>query len=469
VHVKRIMVVLLLLVTACSSGSKTSSHTRARSPAPNIVWFMTDDMRWDEFDPLPEMKPGGGYDWVQQHGVRFPTEWLSNNLCCPARATAVTGQTSFNNGVYTNQQYADFQDSLPLWLQKAGYCTGMTGKYLNGYNLKRRRPAGWDYWEPFLSHIDDETGYAIEGRDGKARTPHRFITDEVAAITRAQLRDCLATGKPTFVALWPFAPHFGSDPAPKYADATVPPWTNTDPSYEEQDISDKPQWLQTWHPKVPFGIDRAFVDSHDKRMRTLLSADDALKSVIEFLRNKDELDNTIIIVTSDNGWFLGEHRISERKRMAYEAGQVALWIAGPGFPKHETRNAFVTNLDVPATIVAATGAKPLRTIDGRSVQDILKDHGLAHDRFLPLFVPTEPGDETHQPPGQGVRTAHYKYLKYDDGSEELYDLRTDPHELTNLAADPAHADLKRQMIALAKRAKECKGDACRASAPAALQ
>ena len=460
-------------VVSCSSDddtttSATENGVGAGDDAPNIVFFMTDDMRYDEFDAVADMKPGGGYDWVRQHGLRFPMMWMTDNLCCPSRATALTGQTPWNNGVFDNRKFKDFQDSLPRWLQESGYCTGFTGKYLNHYSAKSPRPKGWTYWQPIAESLADETGYKLQRNDGTVESPTRFITDELAAVTRTQLRDCLDSGKPAFVSLWPFAPHFGSDPAPEYSDAPVPPM-RTDESFLESDISDKPEWLQRLHPTVAANQRVKLEIEHERRMRTLLSTDDALHSVIDELDSLGELDHTVFIVTSDNGWYLGEHRLTRVKRLPYEAGQVALWIAGPGFPSNETSDAYVTNLDLAPTIANLATARPQRDVDGRPIQEIVTQQDRGHDRFLPIFVPNPDGSEDQQPVGEGVRTWRYKYIKYEDGGEELYDLEADPHELTNVVADPNYQAVKDAMVDLAAEAKQCAGESCRMSAPAELQ
>ena len=183
-----------------------------RGGRPNIVYVMADDMRYDEMDRVADLKPGGGFDWMRHHATTFSKMWMNDNLCCPSRATALTGQTAFNTKVFDNQRYEDLENTLPMWLQKVGYCTGFTGKYLNLYNMRRPRPRGWTYWQPLLRHFDQEYGYTMLSRKGQEITPGDFITDRLATTSRAQLEDCLDAKKPAFVTYWPFAPHFGSNP-----------------------------------------------------------------------------------------------------------------------------------------------------------------------------------------------------------------------------------------------------------------
>jgi len=327
--------------------------------------MMMDDMRYDEMDRVADLKPGGGFDWMRQHSTRFEKMWMSDNLCCPSRATALTGQTPYNNGVYDNSKFVDLHNTLPVWLQNAGYCTAFDGKYLNHYGTGSPRPPGWTYWQPVTSNLDSEHGYAMLNRAGKKVRPRPFITDELGAVSRAQISDCMKTGKPTFATFWPYARHIGSDPAPKYSHVKVP-WKPTDPSFNETDVSDKPAWLQKLKPMAPsrtlppyqrLGSVRYYQQQETTRIQTLFSADDAVKSIIDLVEKRGELSNTIFVPTSDNGWLMGEHRLQSRKDLAYEAAQVSVWIAGPGFPARKAG-------------------------DGRSVQSLLQEPDLGRTAEL---------------------------------------------------------------------------------------
>jgi arylsulfatase A-like enzyme len=458
----------LVLAAGCSTNKDSGTAVKRPSARPNIVFVMTDDMRYDEMDRVADLRPGGGFDWMRQHGMKFSKLWVTDNLCCPARATDLTGQTPWNHKVFDNQKYKDLQKTLPLWLQNAGYCTGFTGKYLNRYRPTFPRPRGWNYWEPLVTKFDEEYGYTMLNRRGKEFTPGTFITDRLTQVSVAQAKDCLDTKKPTFLAYWPYAPHIGSNPKADYASVPVP-WQPTDPSFNEADISDKPAWLQKWFPTPRPNALKWYGNWSALRVRTLLSVDDGLKSLIDTFAARDELQRTVFLLTSDNGWFLGEHRIDSRKRLAYEAGQVALWIAGPGFAPGAVKDAFVTNLDLAPTIARAAGATPLLQTDGRTLQDLLanRDHG--RNRFLPLYVPIEPSDAAHQPIGAGVRTWRYKYVQYHDGTEELYDLASDPNELNNLAGVASWKAVQDQLRTLTEEGKRCHGDSCRADVPASLR
>ena len=312
------------------AGGDHTLGLRRGAEQPNVVFVMADDMRPDEMTRVADLKPGGGFDWIRDHGTQFERLWSTDNLCCPGRVTALTGQTPYNHGAF-GIGFVDLRNSLPLWLQRAGYCTGFTGKIMNGYVEDNPRPAGWTYWEPLTDeNWTSEDAYVIERRDGSVWQPGTFVTDHLAAVSEAQLDDCLDSGDPAFVALWPRAPHIYSEPEADYADVEVP-WANSDPSFNEVDISDKPAWFQSLHANRNPNLANAARAWTNIRVRTLLSVDDAVRSLLDDLEARGELENTLVVLTSDNGYLMGEHRVFQRKEYAFEAAQPTAWIAGPGF------------------------------------------------------------------------------------------------------------------------------------------
>jgi N-acetylglucosamine-6-sulfatase len=446
-----------------TAGGLRSAHA-APVQKPNIIFVLTDDMRPDEMTMTANMRPNGGFDWIRDHGVRFSKYISTDNLCCPGRTTALTGKTSYNHGVQTNEnRHTNLQkDSLPIYLSNAGYCTGFTGKY--HINNPRVRPGGWTFWEPTVGEGD---GYGMLRRNGTVFHPDVYQTDYLADVASRQLHDCRAAGKPAALALWPAAPHQGFEPDKKYAKTPIK-LIKRDPSFNEADVSDKPAWLRKWFRTTkPASY---WNPIRSTRVRTLLSVDDALKRLISELQASGELSNTLLVLSADNGFLLGEHRVRNRKRLAYEAAQPGLWLAGPGFPAGVVSDAFATNLDlVPTMLKTAGGTIPWSKLDGRALQDVIREPDHGHDRFLPIHVPIETADAKYQPVGHGVRTWRYKYIKYADGSQELYDLAHDPYELRNVVNDARYRSVATAMRSLQPKARACKAATCRSSAPAALQ
>jgi arylsulfatase A-like enzyme len=438
---------------------------------PNIVLVVTDDSHYLEHDVVADMRPNGGFAWIRDHGLAFNRMWSTDNVCCPGRTTILTGQTAFNHHILeANTTFRRIANALPTWLQNAGYNTGFSGRYLNLYPVvykskKYGRPPGWTYWEPLVDKLFEETGYVAMDRDGSVAPHAMFQTDYLAKETRRQLDDSIRQGKPAFVSLWPAAPHVDADPKPKYAKVPVH-WPPPDPSYLEADTSDKPPGIRKAIKSLQSqaNIPSLAQDEAARQVRTLLSVDDAVKSIIDDLRVRHQLDNTVFILTSDNGYLVGEHNIVLSKEYAFEAAQMPFWIAGPGFRAGTKSDAFVTNLDIAPTIAKIAGASTDgASVDGRPIQDILADRQLGRERFLPLFIPNV------DPKGEGVKTWRYKYISYRDGAEELYDLAVDPYELENKADDPKYERIKAEMRQLMQRAVKCKGASCRVPAPPNLQ
>jgi arylsulfatase A-like enzyme len=471
-HAFRIAVALVLVVLLVAAAVVVFVRDEGGGHKhPNVVLIVTDDSHYLEHDIVADMRPNGGFAWIRNHGVEFNRMWSTDNVCCPGRTTILTGQTAFNHHIFeANTTFRRISNALPTWLQKAGYDTGFSGRYLNLYPLvykskKYGRPPGWTYWEPLVDKLFQETGFVSMDRDGKVGPHDMYVTDYLAREMRRQLDDSLRQGKPAFVSLWPPAPHVGADPKPTYADVPVA-WKAPDPSYLEADTSDKPPGIrkvikeQAGEADLATGVPKEAA----RQVRTLLSVDDAVKSVIDDLRVRHQLDNTVFILTSDNGYLLGEHNIVLSKEYAFEAAQMPFWIAGPGFRAGAKSDAFVTNLDIAPTIAKVAGASTDgASVDGRPIQDILADPQHGRERFLPLFIPNV------VPKGEGVKTWRYKYVRYRDGSEELYDLAVDPYELENKSDDPKYERIKTEMRQLMQRAVKCKGASCQVPAPRDLQ
>jgi arylsulfatase A-like enzyme len=486
--VTRKALLLVVLIALLAGGLALVEARRSGGRArPNVVLIVTDDSHLSEHDIVANMRPDGGFAWIRSHGVVFNRMWSTDNVCCPGRTTILTGQTAYNHGIrFANKTFKVIANAMPSWLQSAGYRTGFSGRYLNLYPLvykskRYARPPGWTYWEPMVDDMYQVTGSLMMQRDGSVVRNPTYQTDYLASVTRGQLDDTLDAHKPAFVSLWPLAPHYGATPKPEYAKVPVQ-WHNTDPSYNEADLSDKPpsvrkavasQSSPTSTPSAPGAssdtgpVGGTASEEATRQIRTLLSVDDAVKSIIDDLNARHQLSNTVFILTSDNGYLLGEHGLVAGKEYAYEAAQIPLWIAGPGFAAGTKSDAFVTNLDIAPTIAKVAGAlgatsKNGAEVDGEPIQDVLRDPQHGHERFLPLFVPTTPA-------GKGVKTWRYTYVVYDDHSEELYDLAVDPYELQNKAADAKYARVKADMRRLMERAITCKGASCRDPAPADLQ
>jgi N-acetylglucosamine-6-sulfatase len=181
--------------------------------------------------------------------------------------------------------------------------------------------------------------------------------------------------------------------------------------------------------------------------------------VVDVLRNTNKLDNTVLIYTSDNGFLFGDHR-PIGKTAAYEGSiKVPLLMRGPGIPERETRDQLVNNLDLTATILDLAGAKPGIPLDGKSLKPLFAD-AKAPWRSAILIESPVTRFERAANRYAGVRTTTKKYVKYDGGFEELFDLAADPHELRNKAQDPAYASDLATLRGIENTLKSCAGAGC---------
>jgi N-acetylglucosamine-6-sulfatase len=461
------VVLLVILVPA--------AHAR-----PNILVLETDDQTLDSMWVMPKTQRLLG-----DEGVTFTRSFVNYSLCCPSRATLFTGQYAHNHGVLGNGPPAggytrlDKTNLLPLWLQAAGYRTMHVGKFLNGYGRlspPTEVPPGWNDWH---ATVDPSTyryyGYTVNENGtlhtyGEGLEPDFYSTDFFARRANELIAAAAPSPQPFFLSVAFLAPHSGGPPepddpqahatpvvAPRHVNAFSSVPLPTPPSFNEADVSDKPAAIRR-RPPITAAKAAAIQEGYQQRLESLLAVDDAVASILGTLEATGELDDTLILFTSDNGFFHGEHRVPAGKVLPYEPSiRLPLLMRGPGVSAGERRTQLVTNADLTPTILDAAGAPPGRAQDGRSLLDLVGDPGAQWGRELLLEGGTNQGLNF-----SGLRNYRWKYLEYATAERELYDLTTDSHELTNLAPDPAFAPLRAAMAARLASLRACAGSGCRA-------
>jgi N-acetylglucosamine-6-sulfatase len=454
--------VLAIALAACDGGdeadrgpSASAQQDRLGPPGegPNIVLVMTDDQ---DARSVREMPAVGRL--LAARGTTFTNFHVSFPLCCPSRATLLTGQYAHNHGVVSNKPpdggYGEFggrKRTLGVWLQRAGYRTAWVGKYLNGYGLDGDPtvPPGWSRWVVPMG-LDDLLMYGYRlNRDGDVERygerPRDYQTDVLARQATRFVRQA-AGERPFFLALAPLAPHDELDtidtgdrdprPAPRHHGAfatAAPPRT---PSVDEA-VRDDPEFLSQYRG----------------RLESLLAVDDAVRDLVGELHRSGELADTVFIYTSDNGYLLGEHGIVGGKTLPYdEMTRVPLIVRGPGFPA-EANGALAGNVDLAPTILDLAGAagSANRRLDGVSLVPIADDPDAAPDRAIVI----------ESEASSGVRTDRYLYVEHDSGEIELYDHGRDPFQLRNAAGDPRYGREEGDLAAALDRLRACAGAECR--------
>jgi N-acetylglucosamine-6-sulfatase len=454
---------------AVQSGSGAVAQAR-----PNILVLMTDDQTVESLRVMANVN-----SLLVRQGVTFSNSFASFPLCCPSRATYITGQYGHNHTIMGNAAPAGGYDklapthgnTLPAWLQRAGYTTVHVGKYLNGYGRARplEVPAGWTEWygstDPstyrFYNYQLNENGRLVTYGTGAANYQADVYNRKAVEIVRR----LAPTEKPFFLSVAFLAPHSGGprdsddpanqatpSPAPRHRNAFANQPLPTPPSLNEADVSDKPAAIRN-RRVIPTARLNAIRENYQQRLESLLAVDEAVRDILSALEATGELGRTYVLFTADNGFFHGEHRVPDGKVLVYEPSvRVPLLLRGPGVPRGAERSNLVANVDLAATILDAAKAAPVgRRLDGRSLLPFARDPLVRSGRDILLETPSY----------SAIRTPQHVFVQHSSGEQELYDLTADPHQLTSLHADPRFAALKADLGARLTRLRTCAGDACR--------
>ena len=480
-------VALVALLTAAAPAAAAGDRDRR----PNVVVVMTDDQ---DFRSLTDMRQTRKL--IARRGTYFDQTMVNFPLCCPSRATFLTGQYAHNHGVVWNNAplggyyKLEGDETLPVWLRRAGYRTIHIGKYLNEYGEADplEVPPGWsEWWGGVDPSTYDYYGYTLN-HNGRLRSYGReasdYSTDVFARLAAREIRDASRGRRPFFLNLAPLAPHTvavnsaarveGTPalPPPRYADVYAEAELPGYPSFDEADLSDKPTTIQDFFPD-PFTPEEiaALTDHYRGRMGSLLGVDDMVAAVVRKLKRTGEYRNTVIVYTSDNGWILGEHRLRDPitedgraagvKYVPYEgAARVPLIFAGPGFPEGRRIRGVASNADLAPTVLDLADARDEATLplDGLSLLPAALDPNRLDGRVALIQTFDNPRGV---PSYKALRTKRYRYDLQDDGQFGLYDLKLDPWELDSVHDDPAYAAIVARLAADLRRYESCAGRACR--------
>jgi N-acetylglucosamine-6-sulfatase len=347
-------------------------------------------------------------------------------------------------------------------LDAAGYRTGLLGKYLNQYQ-GTAVPPGWDRWVTTFKHAYfnyDVNDNGTIKHFGTGQTD--YLTDVLRWRTQQFIDSSVASGTPFFAYVAPIAPHGPETPAPRHRHTFDGLKAPRLPSFNEEDVSDKPPWIGS--QPVLNDTQIANLDArHEGRAETLQALDDLVAGVVNKLNNVGALQNTYIVFTSDNGQHIGEHRLPGVKAHPYEECiHMPLVVRGPGIKAGSTTSRLVLNTDFFPTFTDLAGATTPEYVDGRSLRPLLEGSTLATWRSAFLL---ERGNRGYSgisedaEPLYGIRTIDgRKYVEYSGGFRELYDLKTDPYELLNsYNATSPPVSLATRLEAL----KDCAGATCR--------
>lgn len=452
------------LVSVVSLGSSPFSYevpARAQEDdRPNVLLIVTDDQR--ATGTLVVMD--GTREWLKSEGRRYPNAYATTPLCCPSRASIMTGRYTHNHGVHTNAEGdLDQESTIQYYLSQAGYRNAIFGKYLNPWHVTRT-PPNFDRWS-----ISNKSKGIFNGGEwnvnGEVRRIEKYSTVYIRRKALEFLRDMDSTddSRPWFLYVATHAPHAEYIPQKKYSNADVGSVELTEGAYERR-LRDKPTYVQD--------ADKTRAEARYVAMqqrRTLLSVDDMVDMIRAELFALGEKRRTLAIFMSDNGFLWGEHglvgSVLSKNNPYTDSIAIPLLVSWPGhIEPGSVDNRVVANIDIAPTIMDAVGLTPdaSRPMDGRSLLDPDWDRPTLYTEYWH-------SPETPVPHWGSVRTPGYHYIEYYSSDRttiefrEYYNLEKDPWELRNLFADgdpsndPENAP---QLSAQVEAFSRCAGATC---------
>jgi arylsulfatase A-like enzyme len=435
---------LAAIVASAGNGRPAAAAPPAAAHRWKIVFVVSDDENIYGSAVMHDVK-----HLIADHGVTFTDFHVTTSECGPSRASILTGQYPHHTGVTGNfgpHGYPSFNEheDLAVWLHDAGYSTALVGKYINDYSLDghNRVPPDWTDWQAMDSvPLEKYYDYTVN-ENGKLVHYGTAPSDYSTTVLTGKALDFLHhTRRPFFLYFAPVTPHLPAVPAPQDVGRfdSLAPFKS--PSLNQANISDEP-WA-AWHERALTADGLSYVNEVRRRqLESLQSVDRAVAKIVAVLKQRHELDRTVIFYTSDNGFLWGEHRLGGKLWPYTQSINVPLvvrtpWTAGNG----TTSSKPVLNVDFASTISQLAGVTPGIPQDGQSFVPLLHGKKIPwRNEFLVEYLGKNKLHDGGPPPYIALRTPDYLYVHYRFRNwQELYNLKTDPFELRNVAADPAYA------------------------------
>ena len=499
-------------LTGCGDGGKQPSQR------PNVIFIMTDDHTTQAMSCYgSRLISTPNMDRLAEEGMRFDDCFVTNALSGPSRACILTGKFSHENGFTDNASvFYGSQPTFPSLLQEAGYQTAVIGKW-----HLISEPQGFDHWCILTGQEEQGDYYTPEfNEDGKAVTEEGYVTDIITDKAIDYIRNA-DRDRPFCLMFHHKAPHRNWMPAPRHLGAfngtTFPEpdnlfddWSTRGRAAHEQDMTLAETFTEDWdlklrtreelladttnrlykvYSRMPEDVQKKWDETYAQRiseyreggmtgreltswkyqqymrdyLATLLSVDESIGRILDFLDESGLADNTIVVYTSDQGFFLGEHGWFDKRFMYEECQRMPLLIRYPEAVKAgSVSDAICMNVDFAPTFLDFAGAEIPEQMQGRSLRPVLENGGKAPEDWREAAYyhyyeyPAEHSVKRHY----GIRTKDFKLIHfYNDIDEwEMYDLRNDPHEMRNVYDDPAYVSTKEHLTALLRQTQEEYGD-----------
>jgi arylsulfatase A-like enzyme len=470
---------ILFSIVALAASPRSATHSHAQTKRPNIVFIMSDDHAAHAISAYgSRLIKTPNIDRLANEGMKLENCFVTNSICTPSRAAILTGKYSHLNGVPVFNHIDNAQPMLQKYLQQAGYYTGMVGKWHLGGNDPIRpdegKPTGFDYWNILPGQGAYFDPVMIEMGERKKLTGYTtdIITDVAIDFVKNRPQD-----KPFFLMYHHKAPHRNWQPDEKHrkqfenydppipatfdddykgkADAARQSTMHIDADLNDTDLKMKP----------PEGLGGAelkrwkFKRYMQDYLACVAAVDDNIGRFLDWLDKNGLADNTIVIYTSDQGFFLGEHNFFDKRFMYEESLRMPFLIRWPGKIKPGSVSKGMTlNVDFAPTLLDAAGVKAPADMQGRSFLPLLEGKTPRDWRtamYYRYYHPLHHNVAAHY----GIRTDRYKLIYFNKLNQwELYDLRKDPLEMRNVYGDPSYAKilegLKKELLRLKKEFKD---------------
>jgi N-acetylglucosamine-6-sulfatase len=491
------LVALAIAMAALCGGFALAGNAPAQDVAakgggrPNFVVITTDDQTEASLNRrfMPKTT-----ELLVGQGTSFSDYVVTTPACCPSRASMLTGQYAHNHRVLSNEiAYPGLRkprNVLPYWLQRAGYRTGHVGKFLNGYEKtvpEATTPApGFDDWHTLLSYRYYNYGWSRNGKPVKyGSRPDDYVTRVINDTAVDLIRRYSESRQPFYLQVDQFAPHQTARSSPRCAKAPLPDPRDRgrfadaplpeEPNFNEEDVSDKRSFLRDQNELSKSAVEKIRA-RYRCRVESLRAVDRGTAKIWKALQKTRQADDTIVIFTSDNGFFAGEHRIAAGKSLPYqESSGVPFVVRAParftGGNRVRTVSDLAANIDIAPTLLGYANAEPCtrsscRAMDGRSLARLLRGRGWGDEREVVIEFGSGLIRERHSGTCEyaGVRREDAVYVRYNPSGvcgpadeRELYDLDADPFELENVNGDGAYEPLRAQLHDRLGELRDCAG------------
>src|SRR5437762_5942834 len=491
---RRLLPLLFVIFVSFCSLAASAADDR-----PNVLYIMSDDHAYQAISAYGSNRnKTPNIDRLAKDGMRFDRAFVTNSICGPSRAVMMTGKYSHLNGFPDNAGSAWFngeQQTAPKLLRAAGYTTAVVGKWhLNS------DPIGFDYWSIL---IGQGPYYNPRMKTGDGFVEHQgYTTDIITDVAVDWLKNKRDKNKPFFLMYQHKAPHRNWQPPPrlldKYKDQTIPEPETLFDDYSGRELPARDQQMTVANHLTPLDLKlipqpdqtpeqravfmKAYEDENKKLeesklegrertkwnyqrfvkdyIRCVDAVDENVGRVLDYLDESGLAKNTVVVYTSDQGWYLGEHGWYDKRWMYEESFRTPLLVRWPGKTKPgSTTDKMVMNLDFAETFLDIAGVKIPAEMQGASFRPILEGQNPADWRKSVYYHYYEFPQPHHVHPHYGVRTERYKLIHfYTIDTWELFDLQKDPHELKSVYKDPAYtqtvADMKKELKRLMEKYKD---------------